>query len=77
MPKLIFIPSDGPSEQELAEIEATVRASIVADYLTAVRTGNLLDQLAAEYLAKQIDQSTADGPRLRDELAGLNQPAAA
>ncbi|MEV4424038.1 hypothetical protein AB0K23_01415 [Streptomyces sp. NPDC049602] len=77
MSKLALIPSDGPSEQELAEIEATVRAGVVADYLTAVRTGNLLDQLSAEYLAKQIDQSTPDGPRLLDELAGLNQPAAA
>ena len=77
MSKLVLIPSDGPSEQELAEIEATVRAGVVADYLTAVRTGNLLDQLSAEYLAAQIDQSTPDGPRLLDELAGLNQPAAA
>ncbi|MFH8627781.1 hypothetical protein ACH4A8_38840 [Streptomyces vietnamensis] len=77
MPALVLIPSDGPSEQELAEIEAAVRAGVVADYLAALRTGNALDQLAAEYLAKQIDQSTPDGPRLLDELAGLTQPAAA
>jgi len=77
MSKLVLIPSDGPSERQLAEIEASVRAGVVADYLTAVRTGNLLDQLSAEYLAAQIDQSTPDGPRLLDELAGLSQPAAA
>ncbi|MER6098371.1 hypothetical protein ABT154_21435 [Streptomyces sp. NPDC001728] len=77
MPALALIPSDGPSEQELAEAEATVRAGIVADYVLAVRTRDLLGQLAAEYLAKQIDQSTVDGPRLLDELAGLNLPAAA
>ncbi|MGW0032102.1 hypothetical protein ACWDXD_20030 [Streptomyces sp. NPDC003314] len=77
MPALALIPSDGPSEQQLAEIEAGVRAGIVADYLAAVRAGNVLDQLAAEYLAAQIDQSTPDGPRLADELADLHQPAAA
>lgn len=74
---LTLIPSDGPSESELAEIEASVRAGVVADYLTAVRRGDRLGQLAAEHLAAQIDQSTPDGPRLLDELAGLNQPAAA
>ncbi|MFE7510161.1 hypothetical protein ACFU8I_02870 [Streptomyces sp. NPDC057540] len=77
MSKLALIPSDGPSEQQIAEIEAGIRAGVVADYLAAVRTGNLLDQLSAEYLAKQIDQSTPDGPRLLDELADLNLPAAA
>lgn len=74
---LTLIPSDGPSERELAEIEASVRAGVVADYVIAVRVGDRLGQLAAEHLAKQIDASTADGPRLLDELAGLNQPAAA
>ena len=73
----ILIPSDGPSESELAEIEASLRAGVVADYLLAVRTGNRLDQLAAEHLAAQIDASTPDGPRLLDELADLTQPAAA
>ncbi|MZE56145.1 hypothetical protein GTY86_33725 [Streptomyces sp. SID5770] len=77
MPALALIPSDGPSEQQLAEIEAGVRASVVADYLTAQRTGDRLALLAAEYLAARIDESTPDGPRLIDELAGLNQPAAA
>ncbi|GGU91124.1 hypothetical protein GCM10010275_30250 [Streptomyces litmocidini] len=77
MPALALIPSDGPSEQQLAEIEAGIRAGIVADYLTAVRTGNVLDQLSAEYLAARIDESTPDGPRLLDELADLTQPAAA
>ncbi|MER7623922.1 hypothetical protein [Streptomyces sp. NPDC126503] len=77
MPAFALIPSDGPSEQQLAEIEAGVRASVVADFLTAVRTNDLLGRFAAEYLADQIDASTPDGPRLRDELAGLNQPAAA
>ncbi|MEU2236156.1 hypothetical protein [Streptomyces vietnamensis] len=77
MPALVLIPSDGPSEQELAEIEAAVRAGVVADYLAALRTGNALDRFAAEYLAERIDASTPDGPRLRDELDGLNLPAAA
>lgn len=77
MPAFALIPSDGPSPQQIAEIEAGVRAGVVADYLTAVRTGSLLDQLAAEYLAARIDESTPDGPRLVDELAGLHQPAAA
>ena len=74
---LTLIPSDSPSERALAEAEARVRAGIVDDYLTAVRRGDALGQLAAEYLARQIDASTADGPRLLDELAGLTQPAAA
>jgi hypothetical protein len=74
---LTLIPSDGPSERALAEAEAAVRAGVVSDYVTAVRTGDRLAQLAAEYLAGQIDRSTPDGPRLLDELAGLNQPAAA
>ncbi|MFC8273774.1 hypothetical protein ACFUJR_14875 [Streptomyces sp. NPDC057271] len=74
---LTLIPSDGPSEQALAEAEAAVRAGVVADYLTAIRTGNRLGQLSAEYLAAQIDASTTDGPRLLDELADLTQPAAA
>ncbi|GAA2803214.1 hypothetical protein [Streptomyces showdoensis] len=69
--------SDGPSENELAGIEAAVRASIVADYLKAARRGDRLGQLAAEHLAAQIDASTPDGPRLLDELADLTQPAAA
>ncbi|MGA5869277.1 hypothetical protein [Streptomyces cinereoruber] len=77
MPALALIPSDGPSEQQLAEIEAGVRAGVVADFLTAQRTGDRLGLLAAEYLAARIDESTPDGPRLADELAGLNQPAAA
>lgn len=74
---LVLIPSDGPSERELAEIEAAVRAGIVADYVVAHRLGDRLGMLAAEHLAAQIDASTPDGPRLADELAGLNQPAAA
>lgn len=74
---LTLIAADGPSEQALAEAEACVRAGIVDDYLTAVRTGDRRGQLAAEFLAAQIDASTLDGPRLRDELDGLNQPAAA
>ncbi|MER5312703.1 hypothetical protein ABT034_33575 [Streptomyces sp. NPDC002773] len=76
MPKLALIPSDGPSEQ-LAEIEASVRASVITDFLAALRTGSALDRFAAEYLAERIDASTPDGPRLRDELAALSQPAAA
>lgn len=77
MPALALIPSDGPSEQQLAEIEAAVRAGVVADYLAARRSGDHLGQFAAEYLAERIDESTPDGPRLRDELDALNQPAAA
>ena len=77
MPALALIPSDGPSEQQLAEIEAGIRAGVVADYLAALRTGNVLDRFAAEYLAERIDEHTPDGPRLRDELDGLNLPAAA
>ncbi|PVC73490.1 hypothetical protein [Streptomyces sp. CS081A] len=77
MPALALIPADGPSEQQLAEIEAGVRAGVVADYLAAVRAGDLLGQLNAEYIAARIDESTPDGPRLADELADLNQPAAA
>ncbi|MEK9524040.1 hypothetical protein MIU24_32405 [Streptomyces venezuelae] len=76
MPKLALIPSDGPSEQ-LAEIEAAVRASVVTDFLTALRTGNRLGLLEAEYLAAQIDKSTPDGPRLTDELDAIRQPTAA
>ena len=74
---LILIAADSPSERALAEAEARVRASVVADYFTAASRGDQLGMLAAEYLAAQIDSSTTDGPRLLDELAGLNQPAAA
>ncbi|MFI8962073.1 hypothetical protein ACIGO8_08150 [Streptomyces sp. NPDC053493] len=77
MPAFALIPSDGPSDRQLAEVEAGVRASVVADYLTAQRAGDQTGLLAAEYLAAQIDNSTPDGPRLLDELAGLTQPAAA
>lgn len=77
MPSFALIPSDGPSPQQIAEIEAGVRAGVVADYLAADRRGDLLGRLAAEYLAARIDESTPDGPRLLDELAGLHQPAAA
>ena len=73
----ILILSDGPSENELAEIEASLRAGVVADYVIAVRCGDRLGQLPAEHLAAQIDASTPDGPRVLDELADLNQPAAA
>ncbi|MFE9738840.1 hypothetical protein [Streptomyces sp. NPDC006477] len=75
MPKLVIVPSDGPSEQ-LAEVEASVRAGVVTDYLAALRTGSILDRFAAEYLAERIDESTTDGPRLRDELDALRQLAA-
>ncbi|MEE1813527.1 hypothetical protein PUR59_00480 [Streptomyces sp. SP18ES09] len=77
MPALVLIPSDGPSEQELAEIEAGLRAGVVTDFLAAQRAGDRLGMFAAEHLAERIDDSTPDGPRLRDELAGLSQPAAA
>ena len=63
-----LISSDGPSEQALADAEAAVRAGIVRDYYAAVRTGDRLAQLAAEYLAVQVDNATPDGPRLVDEL---------
>jgi hypothetical protein len=76
MPKLALIPSDGPSEQ-LAEIEASVRASVVTDFLTAWSRGDNLGQLEAEYLAAQIDRSTPDGPRLSDELDAIRQSTAA
>lgn len=76
MSALVLIPSDGPSEQQLAEIEAAVRASVVTDFLAALRTGNALDRFAAEYLAERIDKSTPDGPRLRDELDALTHFAA-
>ncbi|WP_030319635.1 hypothetical protein [Streptomyces flavochromogenes] len=75
MPKLALVPSDGPSEQ-LAQIEASVRASVVTDFLAAQQKGNLLGQLAAEFLASQIDDSTPDGPRLTDELDALRNLAA-
>jgi hypothetical protein len=77
MPKLALIPSDGPSEQQLAEIEAGVRASVITDFLKAQQQGDSLAQLEAEYLAAQIDRSTPDGPRLLDELAALTRPSAA
>ncbi|MFD3532063.1 hypothetical protein [Streptomyces sp. NPDC058664] len=77
MSKLALIPSDGPSEQQLAEIEAGVRAGVVTDFLTAQSKGDSLGQLAAEYLAEQIDASTPDGPRLADELDALRYSAAA
>ncbi|MFD3568465.1 hypothetical protein [Streptomyces sp. NPDC058667] len=76
MPKLALIPSDGPSEQ-LAEIEASVRASVITDFLAALRTGSALDRYAAEYLAERIDKSTPDGPRLSDELDAIRQSIAA
>ncbi|MEU8525278.1 hypothetical protein AB0C77_06695 [Streptomyces sp. NPDC048629] len=77
MPAIALIAADGPFEQALAEAQARVRAGIVDDYLKAVRTGDHIGQLAAKEMAAQIDASTLDGPRLLDELAGLNQPAAA
>ncbi|WP_328941551.1 hypothetical protein OG259_07710 [Streptomyces sp. NBC_00250] len=77
MPKLVLIPSDGPSEQQLAEIEAGVRASVITDFLKARSRGDSLAQLEAEYLAAQIDRSTPDGPRLSDELDALRQSTAA
>ncbi|MFE7580768.1 hypothetical protein ACFU5Y_04270 [Streptomyces gardneri] len=77
MSKLTLIPSDGPSEQQLAEIEAGVRASVITDFLKAQQKGNSLGQLEAEYLAAQIDRSTPDGPRLLDELDALRQSTAA
>ncbi|MFD3333539.1 hypothetical protein ACFWV1_12965 [Streptomyces sp. NPDC058700] len=76
MPKLALVPSDGPSEQ-LAEIEASVRASVITDFLDALRTGSALDRYAAEYLAERIDKSTPDGPRLSDELDAIRQSIAA
>jgi hypothetical protein len=76
MPTFVLIPSDGPSE-ELAKIEATVRASVVTDFLKARSRGDSLGQLEAEYLAAQIDRSTPDGPRLSDELDAIRQSAAA
>ncbi|MFE6785166.1 hypothetical protein ACFVFF_23205 [Streptomyces sp. NPDC057680] len=77
MPKLVLIPSDGPSEQQLAQIEADVRAGVVTDFLTAWSRGNSLGQLEAEFLAAQIDRSTPDGPRLSDELDAIRQSTAA
>jgi hypothetical protein len=77
MPKLVLIPSDGPSEQQLAQIEADVRASVVTDFLKARSRGDSLGQLEAEYLAERIDESTPDGPRLSDELDALRQSTAA
>lgn len=76
MPTFALISSDGPSEQ-LAEIEASVRASVVTDFLKAWSRGDNLGQLAAEYLAGQIDDSTPDGPRLSDELDAIRQSVAA
>ncbi|TXS22418.1 hypothetical protein EAO70_06035 [Streptomyces sp. adm13(2018)] len=73
---LVLIPSDGPSEQELAEIEAGLRAGIVTDFLAAQRAGDRLAAFAAEHLAERIDQSTPDGPRLTDELDALRHLAA-
>ena len=75
MPALVLIPSDGPSEQ-LAQIEADVRAGIVTDFLIARRAGDRLAQFAAEYLAERINESTPDGPQLRDELDALRDLAA-
>jgi len=77
MSALVLIPSDGPSEQELAEIEAGLRASVVTDFLAAQRAGDRLGMFAAEHLAERIDGSTPDGPRLRDELDALRRPFAA
>lgn len=77
MPKFALIPSDGPSERQLAEIEAGVRAGVVTDFLAAQSRGDSLGQLEAEYLAAQIDRSTPDGPRLLDEIAALTYRTAA
>ncbi|WP_327160527.1 hypothetical protein [Streptomyces zaomyceticus] len=76
MPTFTLIPSDGPSEQELAKIEASVRASIVTDFLKARRQGDSLGQLEAEYLAAQIDRHAPEGPRLLDEIDALRYRAA-
>lgn len=76
MPKLALIPSDGPSERQLAEIEAGVRAGVVTDFLNAQSRGDSLGQLAAEYLAEQIDRHAPEGPRLLDEIDALRYRAA-
>jgi hypothetical protein len=69
--------ADEPTPAALAEAEAAVRAGIVTDWLTADSQGDRLGALAAEYLARQVDASTQDGPRLMDEIAALRQLSAA
>lgn len=69
--------ADEPSDAAIEEAEAAVRAQIVTDYVTAIRRGDVVSAAQAECLAIQLDALSPDGPRLADELAGLNLPAAA
>ncbi|MFB7605259.1 hypothetical protein [Streptomyces gardneri] len=50
---------------------------LIAEYLTALRARDALDMARIEAIAADYDAYNPDGPRLLDQLADLNQPAAA
>lgn len=50
---------------------------LITDYLAALRAQDRLEMARIEALAADYDAFDPDGPRLLDELADLNQPAAA
>ncbi|MFE7566239.1 hypothetical protein ACFU76_04635 [Streptomyces sp. NPDC057539] len=70
---LITTPSDG----EIAEAEAGVRAGIVTDYLAAKRTGNRAGIAKALLAAMSLDAANPDEPAVMDEIDAIRYSAAA
>ncbi|MFF4489447.1 hypothetical protein ACFY0F_23610 [Streptomyces sp. NPDC001544] len=74
---LTLISSEDPFEAVVAKAEAAVRAGYIADYLTALRTGDVVTLNQIAYEVELLDAAHPGEPRLMDEIRGLHLPAAA
>ncbi|NUS14089.1 MAG: hypothetical protein HOY69_22230 [Streptomyces sp.] len=77
VPTLAVVSADDPFERLLADAEAKLRASLLADYRAAVRSGDVIDLDWTRYEIQRYDEARPGQPPLVDELAGFDYPAAA
>ncbi|MFD8919432.1 hypothetical protein ACFV0Y_16635 [Streptomyces sp. NPDC059569] len=66
-----------PSDAEIAEAEADVRAGIVTDYLAAKRTNHRAGIARALFAAMSLDAASPDEPAVMDEIDAIRWSVAA
>jgi hypothetical protein len=72
-----FAEDDDPFEQLAADVEASVRANLIADYWRAVRDGDVINRDWTLYEIRLYDARHPGQPSLLDELTGPHGRAAA